>query len=140
VLRPRVILGQHRFGALRKAKGAGLALRSPACLRLPRHLETALSEAAKTAGSVIERKGSLLSVVIGPSSAAYAESLRGAVNYETQVTWNEPSQTATDRLGRWFCIGSFSVPAVFYGYGDRFWRGVWRVSHLHQENASRQSL
>jgi hypothetical protein len=86
-----------------------------------RHLETALSEAAKTAGSVIERKGSLLSVVIGPSSAAYAESLRGAVNYETQVTWNEPSQTATDPpwalvLYRIFLgTGVFMVMAIAFG-------------------------
>src|SRR5713226_2368697 len=86
-----------------------------------RHLETALSETAKTSGSVIERKGSLLSVVIGPSSPAYAESLRGAVNYETQVTWNEPSQTATDPpwavvLYRIFVgTGVFMVMAVAFG-------------------------
>jgi len=86
-----------------------------------RHLETALSEAAKTAGSVIERKGSLLSMVIGPSSPAYAESLRGAVNYETQVTWNEPSQTATDPpwamvLYRIFVgTGVFMVMAIAFG-------------------------
>jgi len=86
-----------------------------------RHLETALSEGAKTAGSVIERKGSLLSVVIGPSSPPYAESLRSAVNYETQVTWNEPSQTATDPpwavvLYRIFVgTGVFMVMAVAFG-------------------------
>jgi len=86
-----------------------------------RHLETAVSEAAKTAGSVIERKGSLLSVVIAPSSAAYAESLRGAVNYETQVTWNEASQTATDPpwalvLYRIFLgTGVFMVMAIAFG-------------------------
>src|SRR5258708_38276656 len=61
-----------------------------------RHLETALAETPSTAGIKIERRGSLLSMVIAPSSPAYAESLRGAVTYETQVTWNEPSQTATD--------------------------------------------
>jgi hypothetical protein len=86
-----------------------------------RHLETAVSEAAKTAGSVIERRGSLLSVVIAPSSAAYAESLRGAVNYETQVTWNEPSATATDPpwavvLYRIFVgTGVFMIMAVAFG-------------------------
>jgi hypothetical protein len=61
-----------------------------------RHLEQALPLTAKQAGTVIERKGSLLSVVLNPSSAAYASSLRGAVNYETSVTWNEPRQTITD--------------------------------------------
>jgi hypothetical protein len=60
-----------------------------------RHLQRALS-ADKKSGSSVERKGSLLSIVLGPTSAAYAEKLRGAVNYETEVTWNEPSTTATD--------------------------------------------
>jgi len=86
-----------------------------------RHLETAVSDEAKTAGSVIERKGSLLSVVIAPSSPAYAESLRGAVNYETQVTWNEPGATATDPpwavvLYRIFVgTGVFMIMAVAFG-------------------------
>jgi hypothetical protein len=60
-----------------------------------RHLQRALS-ADKKSGSSVERKGSLLSIVLGPTSAAYAEKLRAAVNYETAVTWNEPSTTATD--------------------------------------------
>src|SRR4029077_17452364 len=51
---------------------------------------------ARLRTSSIERKGSLLSIVLAPSSAAYAERLRGSVNYETEVTWNEPSTTATD--------------------------------------------
>jgi hypothetical protein len=60
-----------------------------------RHLQGALS-GARQSGSSIERKGSLLSIVLGARSAVYAESLRNGVNYDTQVTWNEPSQTATD--------------------------------------------
>ena len=86
-----------------------------------RHLETAIPDAAKKAGSVIERRGSLLSVVIAPSSPAYAESLRDAVTYETQVTWNEPSATATDPpwavvLYRIFVgTGVFMVMAVAFG-------------------------
>jgi hypothetical protein len=60
-----------------------------------RHLQRALS-AGKRSGSSVERKGSLLSIVLGPTSAEYAEKLRRAVNYETEVTWNEPSTTATD--------------------------------------------
>jgi Family of unknown function (DUF6599) len=47
-------------------------------------------------GDALERKGSLLSVVVAPSSPAYGAKLRQAINYETQVTWNEPSTTATD--------------------------------------------
>ena len=61
-----------------------------------RHLELALSSAAKQAGTTIERKASLLSLVLRPSSAAYGNALRSAVNYETEVTWNEPHQTVTD--------------------------------------------
>jgi len=60
------------------------------------HLEEVLPAAAKQAGTVIERKGSLLSMVLVPSSAEYAKNLREAVDYETQVTWNEASQAATD--------------------------------------------
>jgi hypothetical protein len=45
---------------------------------------------------VIERKASLLSLVIAPSSSAYSARLRQSINYDTQITWNEPSTTATD--------------------------------------------
>src|SRR5260370_26435188 len=85
------------------------------------HLETALAETRSMAGIKIQRRGSLLSMVIAPSSPAYAESLRGAVTYETQVTWNEPSQTATDPpwavvLYRIFVgTGVFMVMAVAFG-------------------------
>jgi hypothetical protein len=60
-----------------------------------RHLQRALHE-AKLGTSSVERKGSLLSIVLETTSAEYAEKLRGAINYETEVTWNEPSTTATD--------------------------------------------
>jgi hypothetical protein len=61
-----------------------------------RHLEQAISSAAKQSGTTIERKASLLSLVLRPSSAAYGNALRSAVKYETEVTWNEPHQTVTD--------------------------------------------
>jgi hypothetical protein len=60
------------------------------------HLQAALAANPKLASTSVERKGSLLSIVLVPTSAAYAARLRNAVNYETQVTWNEASQTATD--------------------------------------------
>jgi hypothetical protein len=47
-------------------------------------------------GEIIERKASLLSLIIAPSSGAYSARLRQSINYDTQVTWNEPSTTATD--------------------------------------------
>lgn len=58
------------------------------------HLQSRLP--AQLAATKIERKGSLLRIVLGPTSAAFADRLRNSVNYETQVTWNEPRQTATD--------------------------------------------
>jgi uncharacterized protein DUF6599 len=60
-----------------------------------RHLQRALADAKLTTSS-IERKGSLLSIVLSPTSPEYAAKLRGSVNYETQVMWNEASQAATD--------------------------------------------
>ena len=86
-----------------------------------RHLEQALSPAAKQAGTTIERTASLLSVVLKPSSKAYGDSLRAAVNYGTHVTWNEPTHTITDPpwvviLGRIFlATGLFMVVAVALG-------------------------
>jgi hypothetical protein len=61
-----------------------------------KHLEQALPPSAKANGTSIERKGSLLAIVLAPSSANYAARVRNAVNYETQVTWNEPTHTITD--------------------------------------------
>jgi hypothetical protein len=60
------------------------------------HLEEALPSAIKKSGVTIERKASVLALVFAPSSDRYAQALRDQVNYETQVTWNEPRQTATD--------------------------------------------
>jgi hypothetical protein len=86
-----------------------------------RHLETVLSPAAKQAGTTLGRKGPLLSLVIRPSSSAYGEALRSAVNYETQVTWNEPRQTMTDPpwatiLGKIFVFTLiFMIVAVAFG-------------------------
>ena len=60
------------------------------------HLQTALPAAAQQLGTTVERKGSLLSLVLAPTSGAYAENLRSAINYETEVTWHQPKQTITD--------------------------------------------
>jgi uncharacterized protein DUF6599 len=60
------------------------------------HFEADLSAAAKQAGTTVERKASLLSLVLKPSSQAFGESLRNAVRYETEVTWNEPTHKLTD--------------------------------------------
>ena len=116
-----VMLAQYRRG-----RDAGVLLLidypTPQLAELhAHHLETAIAETVNMAGTKIERTGSLLSMVIGPSSPAFADILRAAVNYETQVTWNEPSQTATDPpwaviLYRIFIgTGVFMVMAVAFG-------------------------
>jgi hypothetical protein len=85
------------------------------------HLEEVVPAAAKRAGTEIERKGSLLSMVLAPSSAEYAKNLREAADYETQVTWNEASQTATDppitsiMVKIFIGTGVFMVAAVVLG-------------------------
>jgi hypothetical protein len=61
-----------------------------------KHLEQSLPASAKATGTTIERKGTLLAIVLSPSNADYANRVRNAVNYETQVTWNEPTHTITD--------------------------------------------
>jgi hypothetical protein len=60
------------------------------------HFETDLSSTTKQAGTTVERKASLLSLVLKPSSTAFGESLRNAIRYETEVTWNEPTHKLTD--------------------------------------------
>ena len=86
-----------------------------------RHLEQVISPAAKQAGTTIERKASLLSLVLKPSSVTYGNTLRRAVNYETEVTWNEPHQTVTDppllsTIAKIFvATGVFMVIAVVLG-------------------------
>ena len=86
------------------------------------------------------RKGSLLSMILSPSSPEYAKSLREAIDYETQVTWNEPSQTATDPpiistlvkiiMG----TGVFMVAAIVLGHC------VWRRPCNYEDFLPRQSV
>ena len=85
------------------------------------HLQTILPGIAKQGEAQIERKGSLLSLVLGGTSLEYAASLRSAVNYETQVTWNEGSHALTDPpwvivLSRiFYATGFFLVVAIVLG-------------------------
>ena len=60
------------------------------------HLAEALPTAAKQAGVDVERKVSMLSLVFDASSKEYAQKLRDAVDYETEVTWNETGHVASD--------------------------------------------
>ncbi|HTP68597.1 MAG TPA: DUF6599 family protein [Dongiaceae bacterium] len=60
------------------------------------HIEQALTPAAKAAGVTVERNASLLSLVFNATSPMHAKAIRDEINYHTEVTWNEPSTTATD--------------------------------------------
>jgi hypothetical protein len=86
-----------------------------------RHLEQAISPPSKQAGTSLHRKGTLLSLVLRPSSPAYGEALHSAVNYETVITQNEPHQTVTDppiltTVAKIFiATGVFMVIAVVLG-------------------------
>jgi hypothetical protein len=65
-----------------------------------RHLQSLLAANPALAGTTVERKASLLSLVLSPGSAEAVAKLRDQINYETQVTWNEPSFAAGDALHR----------------------------------------
>jgi Family of unknown function (DUF6599) len=60
------------------------------------HLETVLPESAQQAEPRVERRTTLLSLVLSPTSAAYASYLQKNVNYETEVVWNQPTHSLTD--------------------------------------------
>jgi len=79
------------------------------------HLEQALTAEGKKAGSNVERKASLLSMVFESKSAEYAQALRNRVNYETQVTWNESSHTATDAPIVVIMVKIFLFTGMFLG-------------------------
>lgn len=60
------------------------------------HLELALAQKLKKSEVTVERKASLLSIVLGSPSPVFAKALRNDVNYETSITWNEPVFTVTE--------------------------------------------
>jgi hypothetical protein len=86
-----------------------------------KHLEQALPPSAKSDGTSIERKGSMLAIVLAPSSPNYATRVRNSVNYETQVTWNEPAHPITDPpittvLAKIImATGAFMLVAIVFG-------------------------
>jgi len=61
-----------------------------------RHIQPILAAGPELASTTVERKGSLLSLVLSPLNEQAAAQLRGNITYGTEVTWNEPSQTLTD--------------------------------------------
>lgn len=93
---PETMLAQYQF---KNNSGVMLLVLYPTPQLAELHLHH-LKEALKNNGQqdkvIITSKASLLSMVLNPSSAKYAEFLRKSANYETQVTWNEPSHELTD--------------------------------------------
>jgi len=113
-----------RYSHPGKGKGVLLLLEYPTpnvAEQQIHHLAEVLPASAKVGEQNIVRKGSLLSIVLAPSSKEYAASLREAANYETQVTWNEPHQTYSDppllsTIAKIFIgTGVFMVAAVVLG-------------------------
>lgn len=60
------------------------------------HIKVALAQKLKKNDVTAERKDSLLSIVLGSPSPAFSGALRKEVNYETNITWNEPVFAVTD--------------------------------------------
>ena len=60
------------------------------------HIQAVIATKRALAEATVERKGSLLSLVLSPLSPQAAAQLRDGIRYQTSVTWNEPSQTLTD--------------------------------------------
>jgi len=66
------------------------------------HLKPILESKPEFRGTTAERDASMLSLVLAPSSPEMAARLRKGINYETAITWNEPSTTLTDPS--WFTV------------------------------------
>ncbi|HVO58978.1 MAG TPA: DUF6599 family protein [Dongiaceae bacterium] len=61
-----------------------------------KHIQPILDADPALGGATVERKNSLLSVVLSPASAQSAAGLRDNIRYGMSVTWNEGSHTLTD--------------------------------------------
>jgi hypothetical protein len=79
------------------------------------HIRRVLAANLDLAGATVERKTSLLSLVLRPVSAEAAAQLRNDIRYNTAVTWNEPSQTLTDPPWLLVVKGIFIGTLVFCG-------------------------
>jgi hypothetical protein len=79
------------------------------------HIQRVLAANPALAQATVERKTSLLSLVLSPASADAAARLRNDIRYNTAVTWNEPSQTLTDPPWLLVVKGIFVGTLVFCG-------------------------
>jgi len=61
-----------------------------------KHIQPILTANPDLSGATVERKNSLLSLVLSPASPESAASLRKNIQYGIAVTWNEGSHTITD--------------------------------------------
>jgi hypothetical protein len=61
-----------------------------------KHIQPILAADPELGGATVERKISLLSLVLSPANSQSAASLRDNIKYGVAVTWNEGSHTLTD--------------------------------------------
>jgi Family of unknown function (DUF6599) len=61
-----------------------------------RHIKSALGGNSELSSTDVERRASLLSLVLSPVNERVPAQLRDEIRYQTQVTWNEGSHTLSD--------------------------------------------
>jgi hypothetical protein len=61
-----------------------------------RHIQAVLAANPELSSTTVERRASLLSLVLSPANDRVATQLRDEIQYQTQVTWNEGSHALTD--------------------------------------------
>ena len=80
-----------------------------------KHIQPILAANPDLRTATVERKNSLLSLVLSPASAQSAASLRENIKYGISVTWNEGSHTITDAPWLVMVKNIFTGTLVFCG-------------------------
>jgi len=80
-----------------------------------KHIQPILAANPELRAATVERKNSLLSLVLSPASAESAASLRENIKYGISVTWNEGSHTITDPPWLLMVKNIFTGTLVFCG-------------------------
>ncbi len=80
------------------------------------HIQSVIAANPALAEVTVGRKTSLLSLVLSPASPQAAAKLRERIQYQMQVTWNEPSQTLTDPPWVSVLKNIFAGTMVFCGF------------------------
>jgi len=80
-----------------------------------KHIQPILAANPELRTATVERRNSLLSLVLSPASAESAASLRENIKYGISVTWNEGSHTITDPPWLLMVKNIFTGTLVFCG-------------------------